>query len=97
MNMRPDASEDPLIAAVQRLDGAMTRIEGVTARLRARADSAEMAAMEARDADADRARLAEALDESRDREACLQVAAQEASDALDRAIDDLRLVVDEEE
>jgi len=97
MDVRPDETEDPLTVAVQRLDGAMTRIEGVTARLRARASEAEIAALAARDADVDRARLAEALDESRDRETCLQVAAQEASDALDRAIDDLRLVVDEEE
>lgn len=96
MSVRSDSSADPLAAAVRRLDVAMTRIEEVTARLRARAQNAEMATTEARDANADRALLAEALDGARGREAVLQMAAQEASDALDRAIEDLRLVVGEE-
>jgi hypothetical protein len=96
MNVRSDTEDDPLVSAVRRLDGAMSRIEGVTSRLRARAERAENTAEEALNADADRASLAEALDIARSRESGLQQAAQDASDALDRAIDDLRIVASEE-
>lgn len=96
MNVRTDASEDPVTLAAGRLNDAMSRIEGVTSRLRARAEAAEATASDARNADDDRARLAEALDVARSRESELQMAAQQASEALDRAIDDLRVMLDEE-
>ncbi|WP_300530363.1 DUF4164 family protein [Maricaulis sp.] len=82
--------DDPLDRAVARLDGAMTRIERMTLRLRQRAESSQAAASIQIDYDQDRQRLAEALDASKAREAALEEAAQHASDALDRAIDDLR-------
>lgn len=94
--MRPNSADDPLLAAVTRLNGALARIEGKTKKLRDRVERAESAAIGARDSDDDRARLADELDNSRAREGELQLAAQEASDALDRAIGELRLFVDEE-
>ena len=96
MNVRSDVSEDPLQAAITRLDGAMSRVEGLAGHLRARAERAELEAAQSRDADDDRSRLAAALDEAQGREAALHQAAQEASDALDRAIGDLRLMMQEE-
>ncbi len=90
MNVRSDMPEDALEVVVARLDRAMGRVESVARTMRARVRKAEAAAVEARDADVDRANLAEALDEARGREAALQEAAQAASDALDGAITDLR-------
>jgi|TARA_R110000868_G_scaffold107263_3_gene293376 predicted nucleic acid-binding Zn-ribbon protein len=95
MTVRPNSADDPLLAAVTRLNGALARIEGQTKKLRGRVERAESAAVGARDSDDDRARLADALDTARAREAELQQAAQEASEALDRAIGELRLHVDE--
>jgi hypothetical protein len=97
MNVRAGAIDDPLLAAVERLDGAMSRIEGLTTRLRARAERAESDVDEARNSDVDRARLAEALDAARGRESDLQLAAQGASDALDQAIGELRDMMAQEE
>lgn len=97
MNVRSELPPDPLQEAVARLDGAMTRVERVAGRMRARVERAETAADQARNADDDRARLAEALDEARGREAALHQAAQDASDALDRAIEELRILAAEEE
>jgi len=96
MTVQSDTPDATLLAAIKRLDGAMSRVEGMTSQLRNRAEKAEKVASQAIEADVDRARLAEALDTARGKEAVLQVAAQDASDALDRAIDDLRVVVDEE-
>jgi ABC-type transporter Mla subunit MlaD len=96
MNVRSELPSDPLQEAVARLDGAMTRVERVAGRMRARVERAETAADQARNADDDRARLAEALDVSRGREAALHQAAQEASDALDRAIEELRTLAADE-
>jgi ABC-type transporter Mla subunit MlaD len=96
MNVRPDVPEDPLKDAVARLDGAMSRVERVAGRMRARVERAEAAVDLARNADDDRARLAEALDLARGREAALQDAAQNASEALDRAISELRRMAGEE-
>jgi Domain of unknown function (DUF4164) len=90
MNVRPDTPHDALEAVIARLDTAMGFVEDVARSMRTRVQRAEMAAMEARDADVDRANLAEALDGARGREAALQEAAQAASDALDTAIADLR-------
>lgn len=96
MTMRSNSADDPLLAAVTRLNGALARIEGQAKKLRGRVERAETAALGARDSDDDRARLADALDTTRAREAALQQAAQHASDALDRAIGELRLMVEEE-
>ncbi|OLF71746.1 hypothetical protein AWH62_11445 [Maricaulis sp. W15] len=96
MNVRSDMPEDALEVVLSRLDNAMGRVEGVARTMRARVRKAEIAAVEARDADVDRANLAEALDEARGREAVLQDAAQSASDALDSAISDLRGLLTEE-
>ncbi|WP_417467325.1 DUF4164 family protein [Maricaulis sp.] len=95
MTERPNSADDPLLAAVTRLNGALARIEGQTKKLRGRVERAESAAIGARDADDDRARLADALDTARAREQALQQVAQETSDALDRAIGELRLYMDE--
>lgn len=96
MNVRPEVPADPLKDAVARLDGAMSRVERVTGRMRARVEHAEAAVDQARNADDDRARLAEALDLARGREAALHEAAQDASEALDRAIAELRHMASEE-
>ena len=96
MNVRADMPEDALEAVVARLDTAMSRVEGVARSMRERVRRAETAAVEARDADVDRANLADALDQARGREAVLQDAAQAASDALDTAITDLRDFLTEE-
>ena len=96
MNVRSELPSDPLKEAVARLDGAMTRVERVAGRMRARVERAETAADQARKTDDDRARLAEALDSARGREVALQEAAQAASDALDRAIGELRDMVGED-
>jgi Domain of unknown function (DUF4164) len=97
MNVRPDMPEDALEAVIARLDGAMTRVEGAARAMRTRVKRAELAAIEARDADADRAHLAETLDQARGREAALQEAAQFASDTLDGAIAELRDLLLEED
>lgn len=101
--MHAGGAEDPLEAAAQRLDQALARVEGLTHKLRARADSAQTAeeaaeiAREVTHSTADdRARLAAALDASRAREMELQSAAQDASNALDRAIEELRQVFEAE-
>jgi Domain of unknown function (DUF4164) len=97
MNVRPDMPEDALEAVIARLDGAMTRVEGAARAMRTRVKRAELAAIEVRDADADRAHLAETLDQARGREAALQEAAQFASDTLDGAIAELRDLLLEED
>ena len=97
MNVRPDMPEDALEAVIARLDGAMTRVEGAARSMRTRVKRAELAAIEARDADVDRAHLAEALDQARGRETALQEAAQFASDTLDGAMAELRDLLLEED
>lgn len=82
--------DDPLDDALTRFDSALERVEKVMARLRSKADAALSASEEMGAYDADRARLADALDEARAREAALVDAAEEASMALDGAIRDLR-------
>ncbi|MDF1769348.1 DUF4164 family protein [Maricaulis sp.] len=96
MNVRSDMPEDALEVVIARLDKAMGRVEDVARSMRNRVHKAEAAAIEARDADVDRANLAEALDQARGREAALQEAAQMASDTLDVAIADLRDLMAEE-
>lgn len=96
MTMPTVPHDDPLDRAVARLGGAMTRIERMTLRLRQRAESSRAAASIQVDYDQDRQRLADALDASKAREAALEDAAQDASDALDRAIEALRQYATEE-
>lgn len=86
----PETETDPLDAAISRFDSALERVEKMTARLRSKADAALNASEEMGAYDVDRARLADALDEARAREAALVEAAEEASMALDGAIRDLR-------
>ena len=85
-----ETGADPLDAAISRFDAALERVEKTVSRLRSRADAALSASEEMGAYDADRARLADALDEARAREAALVEAAEEASLALDGAIRDLR-------
>ncbi len=96
MNNARSPDHDTLVLALSRFDGAMTRVEGLAAKLVDRVERAENAIGDSADADLDRARLAEALDHAKSREADLQMAAQEAAAALDMAIDDLRTLVTEE-
>jgi len=91
MNVRPEITEDPVVEAVKRLDGAMSRIERVTTRLQSRVTRAEAALNDGVDADIDRARLAEALDAAKSREDELAAAAKDAADVLDAAIEELRV------
>ncbi|MEN0653274.1 MULTISPECIES: DUF4164 family protein [Hyphobacterium] len=88
--MNTESETDPLDAALSRFDSALERVEKMTARLRSKADAALNATEEMGAYDADRARLADALDEARARETALVEAAEEASMALDGAIRDLR-------
>ena len=87
---KSESEIDPLDAALTRFDSALERVEKMTARLRSKADAALNVTEEMGAYDADRARLADALDEARAREAALVEAAEEASMALDGAIRDLR-------
>ena len=89
--------DDALEAAEARLERACA---GVAARLRdlsVRIDAAEAGVRAARESDADRARLAEALDEARAREQELGAAAADASEALEAAMADLRLILTSQE
>lgn len=92
-----ETGDDPLDAALARFDTALERVEKMTSRLRSKADAAKSASEEMGAYDADRARLADALDEARAREAALVEAAEEASTALDGAIRDLRAAATEVE
>lgn len=89
--------QDTLVIALSRFDGAMTRVESLASKLVDRVERAEMEIGASAGADLDRARLAEALDMSKSREAELQGAAEEAAAALDAAIEDLRMIVTEDE
>lgn len=88
--------DDPVAAAAVRLDRAVSRVSRRLDDLNARLVQAEADAAAARDSDVDRARLAAALDEARANEAALAQAAQDAGDALDAAMVDLRAVLDAE-
>jgi len=84
------AIDDPLDAAAERLDVALGAVEARMRALSAQLDQARSGAAQNADSDADRARLAEALDSARAREAELESAVQEASEALGEAIGALR-------
>ncbi|WP_440958859.1 DUF4164 family protein [Oceanicaulis sp. LC35] len=92
----PSPADDPLADAVARLDRAVSRVgarlEDYQLRLSAAAGDVEAA----HELDNDRARLAAALDEARAREDDLQGAAEEAAQALDDAMADLKALLAEE-
>ena len=85
--MTQDAGEGETAveAAARRLERAASVLEGRLGQLTARADVAAGGAF-----DDDRTRLAEALDQSHSRERELREAGQEASQALGRAIAEIR-------
>lgn len=83
------ASDDPLAAAVERLERACARVGARLDELTRRCEAAEGEALASRDSDADRARLAEALDDARAREAELESAAREADAALAAAMGEI--------
>lgn len=78
-----EPATDPVTEATERLSRALSRVEIAVGRLRDRVTSEGHS-------DTDRARLAEALDEAQAREEAIAAAAAEASEALARAIADLR-------
>lgn len=78
-----EPTPDPVTEATERLSRALSRVEIAVGRLRDRVTSEGHS-------DTDRARLAEALDEAQAREDAITAAANEASEALARAIADLR-------
>jgi len=84
----PSVADDPLTLASGRLEQALTRVGAYLDRCRSRLDAAAGEVESARGLDEDRARLAGALDEARAREAQLQAAAEDVSDALDAAMAD---------
>lgn len=91
--MTPETGEaGPLGAAVHRLDRALAQLE---VRINALSDKASGASGEL--FDHDRARLAAALDASRGRERDLETAGALASQALGRAIAEIRAALGEDE
>lgn len=91
----PDPSDDPLAAATARLERVCGRVGARLDDLARRCTAAEGEAEASRDSDADRARLAEALDQSRAREADLAAAAREADAALEAAMGELAALLEE--
>jgi len=78
-----EESNDPVTEAAERLARALSRVEIAVGNLKDRVSAAG-------DSDSDRARLAEALDDAKSREAAIAAAANDASDALGIAIAELR-------
>ncbi|MEQ8403744.1 MAG: DUF4164 family protein [Oceanicaulis sp.] len=93
----PETKDDPLAAAAARLERACATVGARLDELARRCEAAEAEAEAARDSDADRARLAEALDAARGREQELAAAAREADTALEAAMADLAAVLGEPE
>ena len=95
MTMTSDETSD--LTAQDPLDVALSRLDKAVGAIQSRMDSLEKESEEARsrpsghdDIDEDRARLADALDQSREREEQLKTLANEASQALGETIEDLR-------
>ena len=86
--MRDDGAESPLDAAARRLDLAMAKLESRMGGMMSSA-KAEVGGL----FDHDRAQLAAELDAARSRERELQAAGQEAAQALDRAIAEMKSVL----
>lgn len=88
------SEDDPLSAATARLERACSRL---AARMNDLSEKARQGASDAqgvRDSDADRARLAEALDAAGAREAVLAEAAEDASVALRAAMAELKALLE---
>jgi hypothetical protein len=83
--IREPAGESALDLAVKRLERAVALLEQSTAQ-----HAAKAAAVGAHAHDEDRARLAAELDQARARERDLEEAGAQASEALGRAIDEIR-------
>ena len=83
-------STDPMAQAISRLDRALSQVEN-------RLQCLQATARDSGDADVDRARLAEELDQARASEAAMAEAAEEASKALGEAIAELRTAANEAE
>jgi hypothetical protein len=88
--MREAEAEDVLDAAVRRLERATAMLESRMAGLLSTA-KAEAGGL----FDQDRAKLADELDAARGRERELQAAGQQAAQALDKAIAEIRAVLSE--
>lgn len=91
-------SMDELKVSTEKLDKALARLETVLDGLLDKAGNPSIAAREVELLNLDRAKLAEELDEALARERQLQALADEASDALGTAIQEVRsALVDKEE
>ena len=82
--------------AQQKLDAALGRLEDNLERVFERVGDPELVRRETQALVADRARLAEELDESMARERDLQKLADEAAEALGEAIKEVRAALDQE-
>jgi uncharacterized protein YPO0396 len=80
-----DAGDDPLAAAVRRLEHALALLDGRVKQLAGRAEGNAGGLF-----DYDRSKLAAELDEARARERELESAGQEASRALGQAIEHIK-------
>ncbi|MEE2877888.1 MAG: DUF4164 family protein [Pseudomonadota bacterium] len=87
---------DKVTSAADRLDTALSRLEGALESLFERAGDPGVVRRELEAMLADRARLAEELDASLARERQLQSLADEASEALGAAIEEVRAALNRE-
>lgn len=87
---------DKVNAAADRLDSALSRLEGALESLFERAGDPGVVRREMSAMVADRARLADELDASLARERQLQALADEASEALGAAIEEVRAALNRE-
>jgi hypothetical protein len=87
--IRETTDESPMDAAVRRLERAVAELEQRMSQRAAPAPASDGAS------DADRARLAAELEESRTRERELEAAGEQASAALGRAIAEIRAALGE--
>ena len=94
---QPESTEDPLARASDRLDQAVQSVSRRIQTLEAQLSDAQHTVVATRDSDEDRAKLAASLDEARAREAELNDAVQQATEALDDAMGDIRAVLGLEE
>ena len=87
---------DKVTSAADRLDAALSRLEGALDSLFERAGDPGVVRKELSAMIADRARLADELDASLARERQLQALADEASEALGSAIEEVRAALNRE-
>ena len=86
----PNGEDDPIEEAAASLTAAIGRLSVRLNTLKRRVHDAERDIDASHGTDADRARLADALDAARAREAELEAAVETASDAVDAALSELR-------